>query len=284
MRNLRRLNILLVMTLLLGMLQTTITVQSEVQSGIHLVNSGANYIILEGYSSDYNLQRVERGGGSYTRLQASGADNFGEPGHPELPVYTALIGVPADAKLEVRLVEDISRRIRGSYLLAPAGAPSALEEDLQPGEVVYEPDLNAYRQQTWLPGESVQLDAPVWVGNQRIARVSYYPFEYQPTSGKIIWHPEVRAEIHLLYENLDQSSAGLSVQPSGNPFETSLANSLLNYEQARGWRSFPLESNVVPKIQSGPVIPGSSYRIPNSCGRGVQIIVCRVAVCGTARG
>ncbi|HEC61133.1 MAG TPA: hypothetical protein ENI27_02635 [bacterium] len=215
--------------------------------GINLIHSDENGVVVDLRVLDYELEWETRNGKTYQEIIIPNAVLSGDPGKPQIPRYSALIGVPVDAKVELYVLSDEVATVMGRYTLPPAPRPAPLAQDLQPGRFMYEPDPAVYASLVVYPEVPARIAEEAWLRDQRIIVIELFPFQYIPATGQLIWHRYLQVEVSfnngkairrdpevLNRQGLEEGNI------SENPFETVLRNEILNYESAREWRGFPL--------------------------------------------
>ncbi|HNB50668.1 MAG TPA: C25 family cysteine peptidase [Anaerolineales bacterium] len=196
---------------------------------IQTLTSGRHGVVLSVSTPSYSLEPVTLGARLYSNLTFSGSEAWAEPGNPQLPFISGLIGVPPEAEVTLQISADAQTLLPGEYVLPPAPRLVPGEEDFQVGQQIYESDPAVYALDEWLPAEPVQVDGDAWLRDQRVMRVSFFPFQYNPARQAIRWSPELRATI--TFAGGQSSLSGVE-----SPFEDLLSNSLLNYDAARTFR------------------------------------------------
>ncbi|MFQ5615432.1 MAG: C25 family cysteine peptidase, partial [Anaerolineales bacterium] len=134
--------------------------------------------------------------------------------------------------MELTVLVDESAPLEGTYTLLPGPRLLPLEEDLQLGRMVYEPDLQAYALDSAYPSVPVRISGDAWIRDQRVVRVAFFPFQYNPARKTLLHHTQLQIEVRFI----GGENTGT---PSESAFESVLENSLLNYEIARSWRQIP---------------------------------------------
>jgi uncharacterized membrane protein len=209
--------------------------------------SDATGLTLAIHTPDYEITRRERGGVPYDALTIPGETaTTGEPGSPQLPSISFLVGVPPGASISLTVLQAESIPIAGKYDLPPAPTPLPLEAELTPGAMGYPRDPEGYGFDGDLPGELAVIASEAWVRQQRIVRIEVHPFQYNPARQALTWHPDIQVRIEF--------SSGSATVCADCPFdaetEAMLADSLVNYEWARGWRVPPRSEALHEQIQS----------------------------------
>ncbi len=206
-------------------------------ASLHVLRSDATGVVLELFTPDYQLAPLVIDGRAFEQLKVDGLNATGEAGSPQLPMASALLGVPPDARVTVRVLSDEAQPVVGQHWLTPAPTAVPSLDDLQPGELRLIPDAGAYASSVVFPAAVARLADDAWLRDQRLVRVEIYPFQYQPRTGQLTWHRRLR--VAVTFERSD-GRAFQSVSAEASPFDDSLRGMLLNYDQARAWRAAPV--------------------------------------------
>ena len=153
----------------------------------------------------------------------------------------------------------------GTYALAPAPAWT-VQRVPQTGQVVaesgvqaeYALDTDIYGQDRFLPVDVVTLDETAFVRQQRIARVTVRPVQFNPARGQIRVVEYLRVEVSF---PATQLSAAPSIPEASldDTFDPILQHTILNFEQARQWR--------VPRQALGPAKSPTPESYPGDTSR-----------------
>ncbi len=147
-------------------------------------------------------------GQTYTRVELDGHQNDGPPGWPSLPVVGELLTLPSEGAFDVELVEVEYETVRLDHPIEPAPAPAPLEFDDEgrplPGDWVFVRDEAAYTSDAPFPAEFVALGDPVWMRDQRLARLTVVPFRYHPAQQTL----DVLRSLRLRVVAVEEASKG----------------------------------------------------------------------------
>jgi hypothetical protein len=207
--------------------------------GLSLVTSSTAGVRLSWRSPGYTVRIDESLEGAATQvIELPGVSQASQPGKPQLPVVTALVGVPAQADVQLVIRSQESQRLSGVYRLAPAASPAPLRESLTPGEWTTSFEPGVHLSEAVYPPQPAAVEADAWLRDQRVVRVALYPFQYQPGTGELEWLTRMEIELRFDGAESDQRwTAPVSVGGAADPFEAVLRGALINYESARAWRS-----------------------------------------------
>jgi len=232
----------------------TFKITGSGQEGIELALSAPSYQITD-------IQIEEQ---SFDNLIVPSAVNSAVPGGHQLPVTSRMIAVPPQAEITLEILEDTPQQLPGNFRLPPAPFPARLDEtnptqrwDYARGERIQQSETaGAYAKSLQTP---VRIADEAWLRDQRVIRLEYSPFLYNAETGSLVWYPAVSVKVHFDFPfgRADSSLPVLENNNSSSPFEAILETSLLNYEQAKNWRTtnLPTEALVTPPE------PGARYRI-----------------------
>ncbi len=208
-----------------------------ITAAVRIVRSDTSGLVLELSTPQYTFSPIRVNNQPYESLSVPGLDFTDQAGQPQLPVANAMIGVPPDADITVRIVTDDSELLPGKHALAPAWSPAPVTDELQPGGWQRVVDPAAYAKVEAYPAQIARVADDAWLRDQRVVRVAVYPFQYSARNQQLTWHRTLRVEVTF---NRKASRAFSAVKADSGPFDDVLRGSLLNYDQARAWRAEPI--------------------------------------------
>ena len=239
--------ILLVFCIILGLLISTTSSKalsvplSPWITGIRLVQGDGSSVVFDLVTPEFQIDEITHEGKIYHQIKVPDYGYLTTSGSPELPFVAELIGIPHDVNVELRVLHDIAEPIEGKYRILPSPQPKPLVSEDQPGEMMYLEDKTIYEKNEIFPSSVARITSDGWLRDIRTIRVELYPFQYNPIDGSLLWHKEVRVEIR--FNSYDESnsfsttSSTTQFSQDRNAFDAVLKSSLLNYDQAQGWRN-----------------------------------------------
>ncbi|MCL4297152.1 MAG: hypothetical protein KJ077_15555 [Anaerolineae bacterium] len=234
----KKLDLLSLLTLL-GLFLASTTPVSAQNSPEPIIESNETGITLTWTPPAYSLTEIRVGGSEYSQLRMPSTSLSAQPGYPELPLYSALIGLPPSGEARLQVVE--VERETVSLPAAPLPASSPQPVQLSPTEIdplslqselsVRQPDPAVYAADTFYPANVAQLGPPQQLRDRRIAALTIYPLRVNPASGQM----EVIRFIHLeiTFTRPTRSTSALSGQGVTDPLAQALQPILLNPEAAQ---------------------------------------------------
>ncbi len=202
-------------------------------------------ITLEFSAPGYTLAQAEDAQGLCELPVIEGASESSEAGAPALPVMGAFVGVPAEAELELHILEVEQQAVPGVHRVCPIARPVlALSMDSLPERLGEErvADAALYARSGFAPELAVAVQASGMIRDQRVAELRYTPLQYDASTGQLRYVQRIRVRLQFGGERyLAQVAAG-SVKAATAPdpaFDDVLQGTLLNFDAARAWRVAP---------------------------------------------
>ncbi len=155
-------------------------------------------------------------------------------GAPQLPVEVLTLGVPWGSSVEATLVDPVYEEQPG-VLVAPC--PSYTVDEKRQTTASFLVDKEIYSQDRFLPRQSLAVDRPFTLRQQRVSTIRIAPYLYNPSTRVLRRLVKGRLEITLLHD----SSIGKEVPSAGGEgtdpwFEDVYKSLVWNYEEAKAWR------------------------------------------------
>ena len=160
---------------------------------VETVDPSGVTLVLE--TPSYEIVPAPEAGPGYQRLLIPGYETGGKPGAPGLPQVNALLAAPPGARISVEVIDEEIRPVAGEFHLAPIPGPAPLEDDLTPGELLYQPEETVYAADAPYPAAPARLLEEAWLRDQRVVRVALSPFQYNSGRGALVWHPFLRVRV-----------------------------------------------------------------------------------------
>ncbi len=160
------------------------------------------------------------------------------PGRAMLPAWSATLALPPDARPTVRVLASSGEQARSNTRLIIAGRP--VFRDDPAGRLGPQPAMEAVAaiaDGPW-PAASVEMTTPFGFRGRRMVSLELRPFRYDEASARVSSPLTLTVRVDF---NRPASSSALPAGP-GAPdrhVDAALETSVLNWEQARGWREPP---------------------------------------------
>ena len=226
-------------------------------TNIELIQSNSEGIVIDISIPEYSIIDLSQNGMQYQQIHVPQSEIFSEPGQPQLPYISFLLGVPNLGNLSLEVVQDEARSLDGSYHLLDSPQIKVISEDLQ--SIQYREFKTYHRVKDryideFFPLDPARISQEAWYRDQRLVSIEVFPFQYNLSSGKLIWHKTLRVKINTDSPENPSSVNQYSANTENILYENVLKANLLNYESARGWRGYSKnEINGYPLIEEQAV-------------------------------
>ena len=208
------------------------------------------------------VSTVKRNGIRYQTVSFEGSGFTNEAGNPRLPVLRVMLGVPANVKFHLETL-NVTTETRSGYRIPPVPhtvpkprsdgfSAFSSSENFQTLEEDWREDGPAYRSSSDYPTSVAQVVYDGYIRSQRVIYLELRPVQYQPKSKVLRIHSRLSIRVHFTHQGSDHRFESLSTSPSQFtttepvPFERMYQNFLLNYDDAKRWRSPAARESAVP--------------------------------------
>ena len=228
---------------------------------VRVIESGSDSILIELLTPEYRVSQNVSEGAACLTLDVEGFGLTNQSGWPDLPVRGAMLGIPYHASPTITILETETSIAEEHYNLCPAAQPIFEVDTI--GHIQYfgeelVKNQEAYQRDAVYPQYIVELDSTGYVRSQAFAQLRFQPFHYNPVSGELLIYERILVEVNFNIDSMEAESIPTTNDEPGN-FENALQESLLNYEQARSWRSNPKQSLTFTTEQTA--VDSDAYKI-----------------------
>lgn len=209
---------------------------------------GGNYPYLELLDSSNNGLRIQFeppipeitsrqvNGSTCQQVQIEGLLPSSELELPPLPVQGLMLGMPADAQPQVRILRVESVNLPGSFYLCPQDPP-VLDPQTYGSDWQTPTQSIETKQDAFLPVEVLEFIETGFIRSQPYLQLRLNPVQYNPQSGEVKYVSRIEFEVDF---GADRIQAGGSPEViAEGEFEQQLEAQLFNYDQAIQWRVEP---------------------------------------------
>ena len=204
--------------------------QTPDNGGLKLLTSNDQEIVLELSVPDFQVETIAYGGQSYQRLLIPEMAQTHSPGDPQVPIRGVFLGVPSTEGVSVEVVEFDYETLSG-YRLYPAPALELVGDDITaPSDIegvreVFTLNQDRYATDAFYSGGLAEIGETGFMRDQAVARIHFYPVQYNPVSGEIRLYTHIQVRI-----TWDTQLSGLSMVEASPDYERVLQGTLLNYD------------------------------------------------------
>ncbi|MFN8589514.1 MAG: C25 family cysteine peptidase [Candidatus Eisenbacteria bacterium] len=167
------------------------------------------------------------------------AHSLADPGHALLPAWSTMLAVPNDARPSVRVLQSDAPVRRDGVKLAIAGRPDFRTfpdgSDAEPIMLEATPLADG----AW-PTEPVRIGTPTPFRGRKLLSIEVRPFRYDEVASQLTVTPGMTVRV-----DFNRPAGAAALAQAADPaaadrhYDDVLAASVLNFEQAKPWRSAP---------------------------------------------
>ena len=118
-------------------------------------------------------------------------------------------------------------------------AETGLDGGIHYGGQILSRDESIYQTDQFTPQSPFEVASTGFVRSQRVAVLRFQPFQYNPVTGELRIAQRIRVQLDFVRGDGAIVGSNFRGVDEGD-FETTLRQSLLNYETARDWRTRPV--------------------------------------------
>jgi len=214
----------------------SIPLTSITNAGIKLLRSDDNGLQMKLDMDEISSFDVSTKEGVFSQINIDGFTYSNNIGSPKLPIIRKIISVPLGAKVTATVqnyntsefkLEDFGINNQ----LIPAQLP--VSKSVDPSELVFSFNLTAYSQDQLTSKELVSVEELGMMRGVRLLVVEISPIQYNPVKGIILVCNNI--DINVNFIGGDHTKTNWERMRTYSPyFESTLANSILNYSQPQG--------------------------------------------------
>jgi hypothetical protein len=262
----QRILLLLAISALIGLWVTTLFIQAaeagEVQEEVvKVLAESSQGILLEITVPEFEVELWDIDGEPCQVLQLPGFGSIGESGSPALPVKGAMVGIPPGVEIAATVVKSDWSTNSDRYNLCPVAQPVAetgLEGGIHYGGQILSRDETVYQDDRFIPQSPFEVASTGFLRSQRVAVLRFQPFQYNPVTGELRIARRMRVQLDFVGAHAASVVSATRGVDEGD-FETTLRQSLLNYDTARLWRTQPV--SVSASADRSPTGNAPAYKI-----------------------
>jgi hypothetical protein len=191
-------------------------------SGVQVVESTAQFIVLELVTPDFQVEQGVSKDGACDFVTVSGYGETDRAGWPRLPVQGTMVEVPSQSDLALTVLEAEATLVSEYLNLCPVSRP-IVDMDMT-GNVTYEgeafiKDAGAYAIDGFYPASEAEIASTGFIRSQRVAQVQFHPFQYDPVSGQLRHLKRIRVRLDFGEGEDNSLDLGAGLVGDEGPFE-----------------------------------------------------------------
>ncbi len=208
-----------------------------------VISQTENELIVKFVLPEFEKEVISTKLGSFNKIICSDALYPVEEGHPLLPFFTEIIGLPIDGDASFQVINKKQRTIP-NFKIYPVEKMEPykntvnykfyIEKDIYDSSVIY-------------PANIIEKGSPAYIGDRHFMGFNVHPFQYKAKNNELIITEELTFRINILGDKNRSSS-------QGENFIDKIADSFfLNNEFSKNWRKEKEKSGYIPPRESDEV-------------------------------
>lgn len=216
-----------------------------------VLSESTNGLTLQLTPENWTQTKVAFEGKEFTEFEFKNSSKSDNPGQPQVPFHSFVVGVPIGANVSYRIVDSEFEDFTNVELL-PFPEYTSVEGTLTPR---YIQDENTYNNLGIFPAERVQIGKKSFFRDQQIVNISVAAAQYFPKTKIFRKFKKIVLRLNFIGSRVAQ----VSPKKSGRSEEHLYESVLLNYNQARTWRK-PYKTPDVSLSKFSPTQSGTYYK------------------------
>jgi peptidase C25-like protein/flagellar hook capping protein FlgD len=159
----------------------------------HVSEQNESYLILDFELPDYQLEQVEINDQIYQRIYAEESNHLLEPGLPQLPFYSGILGIPLNGEISCKILQKKSVQLENVKIFP---AHKIIYQDDQPVYEFFEIDPDKSHLAVY-PVSLISDGEKMYYKNRHLNSFKFFPFQYDFNSEEIsiITSAKIRIDI-----------------------------------------------------------------------------------------
>jgi uncharacterized repeat protein (TIGR01451 family) len=182
-------------------------------------------VLLEFRLADFAMEVRQHDGVTYQEISVPGLHPMTEPGQPQLPGLSRLLGTPPGGVASIQVLESESEILENVRLIEmPAPTYADLETEFTQGSAA---GSALYDGERFFPSQLAEVGLTGRLRDRPFAQLRMYPFRYNPVRQElqVLW----RLRVQVRFAPTFDAGASTSSFDSDTPYDEILQRSLLNY-------------------------------------------------------
>ena len=175
----------------LGLLCAVVTTAAHAAGTVSVLEDSGDRIVLEFRVDQVGYTKVLIDGETFTEVTLGDESPLKQVGAPELPTIARSVLIPADARMQARILDQDVYEIAD---IDVAPSKGILLRTVDPADVPYEFG-DEYNEDADFPGDLVALREPYILRDHRGAVVEVFPLQYNPVHRTLRIHDRIVVEV-----------------------------------------------------------------------------------------
>jgi len=168
---------------------------------VRIVCSDSRAIVLEFSSPKFKVKKKKVKDERFQLVEIEGFGRISEPGKPQLPVKGALIGIPNQGEVEVRVLESECSLYQGYNIYPSPEISLDTEANFRRIKKRFFKDQSIYSKNSFYPASAIELGFSGMMRDQKVSQIKFYPIQYNPITKELKFYKRIRVRVVLVKSN-----------------------------------------------------------------------------------
>ncbi len=212
-------------------------------NNFEVVRQNENELIVKFILPEFDKEIISTKFGSFNKIICADASYPVESGHPLLPFFTEIIGLPVDGDAAFEVIDKKQKTIR-NVKVYPA-------EKMVPSETSvnykFQMEKNIYNSSALYPINIIEKGYPAYIGDRYFMGFNIHPFQYRAKNNELLITEELTLRIKIA------GNKSRSISQSENYIDKIADSFFLNNIYSKNWRKEKQMSGYIPPREGDDV-------------------------------
>lgn len=205
-------------------------------NNFEVISQTENELIVKFTLPEFDMEIISTKLGNFNKIICTDASYPVEGGHPLLPFFTEIIGLPIDGDASFQIIEKKQRTIR-NFKVYPI-------EKMVPSDTAlnyqFYMEKGIYNSSAIYPSDIIEKGSQAYIGDRYFMGFNIHPFQYKAKNDELIITKELILRINIIGNKSRNSSQG------ENYIDVIADSFFLNNIYSRNWRKEKQKSGYIP--------------------------------------
>ncbi|MCF7858274.1 MAG: hypothetical protein K9N07_02965 [Candidatus Cloacimonetes bacterium] len=201
-----------------------------------IISENEDEIVIKFILPEFKSETVIQKNEVFNRIICETASYPAESGHPMLPFFTGIVGLPIEGDVSLQILNKKQKTLQ-NYNIYPTEkmVPDDTTVDYQ-----FHKDRNIYTSAALYPAAIIEKGAPAYIGDRYFLGFNIHPFQFKAKSKELILTEEIILKVSIIGDK------NRTFIQSDNYIDKLSGDFFLNNESSYNWRKAKEKSAPVP--------------------------------------
>jgi hypothetical protein len=201
-----------------------------------ILNQTENELTVKFILPEFKQEVISTRSGNFNKIFCTDASYPVEAGHPLLPFFTEIIGLPIDGDASFYIIDKKQKTIP-NFRVYPAKKMIPSETSVN---YEFHMEKSIYNSNIIYPANIIEKGSPAYIGDRHFMGFNIHPFQYRAKDNELILTEELTIRINIL------GNKNRSVSECENHIDKVADSFFLNNKFSKNWRKEKDRSGYIP--------------------------------------